>query len=262
MKLVRSKSHLVQLCAFMTYCSLAIGAYASPVRAENITMAFPTYQPPFTLIGDADHSHDREGIWLDIVREALAYKGHTFTPRIVPYNRFASELNSNHVSAVAIVKGELPPLFVAEETVYFKNFVITHKDLDREIKSLKDLAGLELVSWQGAKSDLGKEFADIVPELALYRETAYQDTQVRVFVRRRVDAIIIDENIFKYFARESGHSSDEYVYNDVIGGRLGFSTGFLSEDIRDDFNEGLESLKSSGRYDAIYHFYGQEYVVQ
>ena len=262
MKLVRNKSHLVRFFVLMTYCTLAIGAYASPVRGENITMAFPTYQPPFTLIGESDISHDREGIWLDIVREALAYKGHTLTPRIVPYNRFASELKTNQASAVAIVKGELPPLFVAEETVHFKNYVISHRDLDREIKSLKDLTGLELVSWQGAKSDLGKAFADIIPELALYREIAYQDTQVRVFVRRRVDAIIIDENIFKYFARKDGHSSDEYVFNDIVGGRLGFSAGFSSEPIRDDFNEGLKTLKSSGRYDAIYHFYSQEYIVQ
>ena len=262
MKFLRTTNHPVRLFALMTYFILATGTYASPVRGENITMAFPTYQPPFTLIGDSDNSHDREGIWLDIVREALAYKGHTLTPRVVPYNRFASELKTNHVSAVSIVKGELPPLFVAEETVHFKNFAITHRDLDREIESLKDLAGLELVSWQGAESDLGKAFADIIPQLAFYRETAYQDTQVRVFVRRRVDVAILDENIFKYFARKNGHSPDEYVYNDVVGGRLGFSAGFLSEPIRDDFNEGLKSLKSSGRYDAIYHFYSQEYVVR
>lgn len=259
MKLLRGTDHPVRLFALMTYFILATVTYASPVRGDDITMAFPTYQPPFTLIGDADNRHDREGIWLDIVREALAYKGHTLTPKILPYNRFASELQARHVSAVSIVKGELPPLFVAEETVYFKNFVITHKDLDREIKSLKDLAGLELVSWQGAKSDLGKAFSDIVPTLAFYREIAYQDTQVRVFVRHRVDAVILDENIFKYFARKNGHSPDEYVYNDVVGGYLRFSAGFLSERIRDDFNEGLKSLKSSGRYDAIYHFYSQEY---
>ncbi|MEP4485526.1 MAG: transporter substrate-binding domain-containing protein [Halioglobus sp.] len=230
-------------------------------RADTVAMVFPPYQPPYILLGGDDTAHTREGIMLDIIRESLALKGHTLEPRMVPYNRFATELESGKVQAVGYMKGDLPSLFASQESIHFTNAAITHKADTRELSSLADLAGRKLVTWQGAEDDLGQDFAAMIPSMALYKEMADQARQTRVFVLNRADVIVLDEYIFRYFARSYEQDLSDFVYNDIVGGRLGFSTGFVSEQIRDDFDEGLAKLKESGRYLEIYNYYANDYVL-
>lgn len=246
--------HLLSILAAVALMSSTLGA-----RADEVVMAIPPYQPPYVLLESSDIEHAREGIMIDILRESLAFKGHTLAPRVAPYNRFAPELESGRVAGVGYMKGELPPLYSSEESIHFINFAITHPDDDREITALSDLEGSKLVTWQGARADLGDEFSNVVPSLALYKEMADQDRQTRVFIRRRADVIVLDGYIFRFFARHYGADPDTFKYNDIVGGRLGFSAGFVSETIRDDFDEGLAELKRSGRYEEIYNFYSNEY---
>ena len=229
-------------------------------KAENVVMAFTEGAPPYTFTEDEGVEHSREGLWIDIYREALAFHGHTLEPYFTNYNRIESELNQGRVTAVALLQDRLPTLFASEDAIHFRNFVFEQPGGTTEINSLSDLAGRRLISWHGARTDLGEEFSRVVDTLSYYDELASQIAQIRFFVRRGIDFTIVDESIFRYLVRRNGADPDDYAAHDIIGGYLRFPAGFTSEAIRDDFNDGIRHLKETGRYDELYRFYADTYL--
>ena len=111
---------------------------------------------------------------------------------------------------------------------------------------------MRIVAWQGATKDLGPAFEKAVSKADLYREIADQGKQVLLFLKGRVDVAVIDGNIFDYWAKVHGESSSTFEYHAIFGDRTSFVVGFVSAEIRDDFNEGLRAIKKSGAYEAIF----------
>ena len=244
--------------AVVVIAAVSIGSLKA-VSAETVKVAFTTSAPPYTFANKAGEVSGREGIWVDVYREALAFRGHTLVPRYIPYNRFGLELESGRIDGVSLLQDGLPPLFASADAIHFKNYVFGHPGVTWELRSLDDLAGRSLVSWQGARGDLGERFAEVSKSLRYYKEIGDQVRQVMIFLGKRVELTIVDTSIFRYVARIKGFDPNQYIPYDIIGGVIRFPAGFASEKIRNDFNEGLEHLKSTGRYEAIYDYYINEY---
>jgi polar amino acid transport system substrate-binding protein len=85
-----------------------------------------------------------------------------------------------------------------------------------------------------------------------YRELHKQQIQVNLLYRNRVDIIVLDENIF-YYHRQRNDMVDTSQAIDIwhIFPPTPFSVGFVNEEVRNDFNEGLKQLRKTGRYDEI-----------
>lgn len=243
------------LLALLPLFALAAVAGQGFARADDYIFGFSYAKPPYVFAKLPRDTKELRGIELDIVREALAIKGHTFTPKFVSYNRLPEELASKTIDAAATVRPERNDVFYSKEFVYFQNFAITRPDGTNPLKSVHDLAGKRVVAWQGATKDLGESYANATKNFELYREIANQQKQVLLFLKGQVNVIVIDGPIFKHWAKAHGHKPSSFIYHPIFGDKTTFVVGFTSKQLRDDFDDGLAELKKTGEYDRIFNSY-------
>ena len=231
----------------------------SVVFAEKLSCAFGQDKPPF-IIGK-----EKRGIEVDLVREALAYKGHTFTVKHLPNKRLQLQVpkgKSDCAVSVRMTPDLEKNVYYSDHLICYDNYVITRKDRNiSRIRNVADLKGLKLVAWQNAHRDLGpqfyKQYRPGAPETKRnYKEAPSQLSQHKMFLKNRMDGIIVDLTIFKYYMnlldKEWGSADIQVdLHKSIFKGLTCFQAAFSSFKIRNDFNAGLRNLRKTGRYDKI-----------
>ncbi len=226
--------------------------------AVELHCAFGQDKPPFVF------GRDKRGIEIDLVREALAFKGHTFTITHYPNKRLQLQVPQGKCDcaiSVRITPDLEKSTYYSDPLVCFDNYVITRRDRHiPKIKRVKDLKGLKLVAWQNAYRDLGPAFFEQycpgAPERKNYLEAPSQLHQHQMFLKNRMDGIIVDITIFRYYMNlldSQFHSANIKVdlHKSIFKGLTCFQAAFADFNIRNDFNKGLKHLRDTGRYEEI-----------
>ncbi|MDO6527169.1 transporter substrate-binding domain-containing protein [Motilimonas sp. 1_MG-2023] len=220
-------------------------------QAKEIRLAVGLALPPYYL------SEQQSGLELEIIKESLAYKGHTLTPVFVPFARLIPSLASGFVDAAAPVNEGSGYLagFYSNSHIRYKNIAVTLKSSNIEIANIADLAGLSIVAFQNATSYLEPHYGEVVQRNSRYSEKSRQDLQIRMLLSKRTDAIVLDEKIFKYFAINQGVNYEAEMALHPIFNSVDYKVIFSDAKLNQDFNAGLDHLKETGRYQAIIDSY-------
>ncbi len=225
----------------------------SKVNAESkeLTLAVGLTLPPYN-IPETD-----SGIELDIVREALEPKGYTIKPKYVPFARRNLELSNRKVDGVLTINTDSGiDAFYSDEHLVCQNVVVSLKENALTINNVQDIADKRVVAFQDATIYLGKDFADMAQANKKYKEIANQNLQINLLYGHRVEAIVLDKNIF-YYLRKGNKQVDtaQPITMHRIFKPTPFRVAFLNKKVRDDFNEGLRELRKTGRYNEIVQKY-------
>ena len=232
-------------------------AMLSPVIcAKEVVMAFGEAIPPFSF------PESDSGIELDIIGEALAFHQHTLKPKYFPLGRIPYIFKQKHVDATMTDLGyDMAAIgaFYGQSAVFYDNVFITLKERNISIKTPDDLKGLSIISFQGATKRFPKWLKE--PDKAdLVTEQNKQIIQVLMLNSGHVDVALSDVSIFQYYSLQAetrlGKTLQEtttHRFTDIDP--TDYRPVFWDESIRDDFNEGLEHLKKTGRYQAIFDKY-------
>lgn len=238
----------------------AIGALAclcaGLARAEVVSMAFGEKIPPFCF------PETNSGIELEVIGEALAYRGHQLRPKYYPFARIPVAFRNRDVAAAMSDLGEdmtAEGAFYGNPAVIYDNAFITLKERHLQIRQPSDLQGLTVLAFAGAARRY-PAWLEQVRQAGNYFEQNDQALQVLTLDRGRYDVVLSDRNIFKYYtlrlAREQGYAPKATLLHSVVKVKpMDYRPVFRSSAIRDDFNAGLKHLKDSGRFDAIYKKY-------
>lgn len=228
-------------------------------HSADVTMSFGEKIPPFCF------PETNSGIELEVIGEALAYRGHVLRPKYYPLARIPMAFKLGDVDAAMTDLGE--DLSVAgghygEPAVWYDNVFITLKERNIKIDKPEDLNGLRVISFQGGVKRYPK-WLEPVRTAGNYHEQNNQKLQVLTLDKGRYDVVLSDRSIFKYFTvklkkekRFSPKPTQEHVF--VKLNPADYRPVFRDKQIRDDFNAGLRHLKESGRYQAIYDKYLKE----
>ncbi|MDC8758713.1 substrate-binding periplasmic protein [Janthinobacterium fluminis] len=236
---------------------LLMPALAGGAGAASVSMAFGDNLPPYIM------AQNHSGIELDVVREALAYRGHLLQPKYMPMGRIVTSFVAGSVDAIMMDVGEdleargghygAPP-------VLYDNFLITLKRRHLQLRKPADLKGLTIMAFVGA----AKRYPDWLRALSRtpdYVERNSQSAQPLLLAMGRYDVVLSDRTIFQYYSRLQQLADPNFVAPDVDEHALtpldprDYRPVFRDAAIRDDFNAGLEQLRKSGRYKAIYDKY-------
>ncbi len=222
--------------------------------AKEVTMTFDQTIVPFVL-ADQDG-----GIHVDIVREALAHKGHTLVAVYVSAKRMMHELKIGAVDAAS--SGSYDPateqgFHYGEAPFSYRNAFFSLQERDLKIQEPSDLDNLRIATFQNAKL-LWPDWLVPVEEQDNYIEVADQSLQPKMLERGRVDAVVADQTIFAYYTKllenERGTKlkpTTAFSFTDPVS----FPPVFKSEKIRDDYNEGLQHLIDTSRDKEIFDAY-------
>lgn len=234
-----------KLC-FVFISTLFIGT--SSLCAKEIKMAVGLALPPYFI------AENSSGMEFEIVKEALAFKGHTLKATFVPFARVIVELENKTVDAAATVNSSsgLKNVFYSDSHITYQNVAISLKKKNYNIASIGDLGKYSIVSFQNATSYLGDVFAKMAKGNSKYTEIANQESQTKMLFAERADLLVGDVNIFKFYKEKvTDVDNKQEVTIHQIFTPVNYSCAFTDETIKKDFDEGLKKLKSSGRYNEI-----------
>jgi len=252
----KAVSRAVKLAARSLALMLSMLCMVSLSSAEPVRMAFANTIPPYTI------PETSTGIELDIVREALAFRNHTLIIHYMPLSRMPGSFTLGEVDGVMTDFGtDLSPLdgHYAEPVILFNNRFYSLKDRNLQIREPSDIKGLSIVAFPGAQRRFPEWLKDSQAD-GLYHEIKVQKLQILLLFAGRYDLVLSYTVVFQYFfsqqLKNNNLQAKPLSEHDVFVERpLDYRPVFKSRKIRDDFNEGLQVLKSSGRYQEIFDAY-------
>lgn len=235
------------------------------VSAEEVRIGIGFAVPPYVIRGE------RRGLEVDIIRESLALAGHEALFQYLPNRRLPMNFAEGKVDCVATHVGyDMPGIsgrngFSSDQTIVFQNYAISLQRDHLVIHSVSDLYGKQVLAFQGAPNYLGPDFARMTDNNPLYFELADQSLQVRMLLSGRVQVLISDKRVFTWWQSKLPKSVFEQTLD--VDLEVAFHpifpasprhVFFARQDLRDDFNKGLQRLKANGRFDAIMKDYAKD----
>lgn len=230
---------------------------ALPAGAAEVRMAFGDNLPPYILVGSGS------GIEVDIVRQALAYRGHVLRPQFMPMGRIPVMFTARKVDAIMMDVGEDMAAAggaYGEPPVLYDNVMYTLARRHLALNKPEDLDNLWILAFVGA----GKRYPAWLGKrehTPFYSERNNQAVQPLLLALGRYDVVVSDRTIFRYYLHQQQKIDPSFRMPAVDVHRLpppdprDYRPVFRDAAVRDDFNAGLAWLRKSGRYDAIYQRY-------
>ncbi|MDA0781908.1 MAG: transporter substrate-binding domain-containing protein [Rickettsiales bacterium] len=225
---------------------------SSRVEAKEIKVAVGFAVAPY-IIADT-----QSGIELDIIREALEYKGYSMKTIHVPFIEIDRAIIDKGADAIATVEEKIGiDGHFSDHVITYTNYAISLASKNLTINSIDDLIDKKVTSFQLSTKYLGHKFAEMAEANPRFREKEKHTLSIKVLFNEQSDVAIMDKNIFLYYSKDVKDEADTtkpVIYHDIFPANE-YKVVFKDKDVRDDFNEGLKHLKDSGRYQQIYNKY-------
>ncbi len=251
---------IMKLHFVLIYFIISSILLSDSVFCEQIKLSVGLTVAPYVI---NFHNSDQEisGFEVDIVRESFALKGYEvkFIPQ--PLKRTKLSFNEKQVDGVLTIKKHYPQVkgtFLSDDYITYHNVAVTLAGENMNIDSINDLAGKKIIAFQQAQFALGKKFQAMVNENPDYMEMASQENQIGMFFYKRTEVIILDDLIFKYYKIKLKNIPTEQAvtFHDIFE-KSSYKIAFQKQKVRDAFNQGLKTIRSSGRYNKIIKSYIQ-----
>ncbi len=235
--------------------SLLLLLFFPIAQGEEVVMAFGHSIAPYSFPDTG------KGLELEIIGESLAYHGHILKPVFYPLVRVPRAFESKLVDAAMTDLGRdlsAKGAFYGNPAVIYENVLFSLAERNLKVSTPIDLMNLSMVAFQGATKRY-PAWAEAAKKNGHYFETAQQHLQSKMLLTGRVDLVLSDRSIFKYFLRDALKEGEIQPSIDVHSvfteDPMNYRPLFHSQKIRDDFNEGLTQLISTGRLQELYDYY-------
>jgi len=150
-------------------------------------------------------------------------------------------------------------VYLSDPYVIYQNVAVSLSSSDFKIDDIRDLNNKTISAFQNASLFLGDFYKELSRGAPYYEEVADQNKQMRHLFEQRVEVVIADVNIYKYFikAHQSGIFNKGTTVHRIFAERP-YVIGFRDKAMRDQFSLGLMALKHSGRFQEILDKYISE----
>ena len=239
-----------------------ISKWINPVeikKEQNIL--FAKGREPFVLSKDYI-----KGIDYDLVKKVLSLSSTSIKEK---ENIYSDELkkrlkeDTSYNIAVNVDKKD-DGFFYSEPFVYFDNVIVSRKIKNYSIENIWDLKNKRIIAFKNAYKYLGKDYNELFNlknRSKNYIEMLNQRQQVKNFLENKVDLIVIDKNIFKWFFNKlSNDSLDEFVFHNIFPNKIPRYIAFKDKKVRDVFNINLKEIHKTGEYEEIFNDYTQNLI--
>lgn len=218
------------------------------VLAQTLRLGFGTHKPPYVFEGEA------RGLEYDIVVTAAQRGGLQVEVRYAPMERLHLMLRRGQLDAIATTNERSGiSAFYSDAYIYYQNVAVALSARQLDIQQVSDLARYSVSAFQRARFLLGQAFQAMAEANPHYHEEAYQIARNRLLYSGRVDVVVSDMRILRYFNREV------YTQVDVsqplaiypVFAATGYKLGCNQQRDCQAFNLGLAAIRGSGEYQAI-----------
>jgi ABC-type amino acid transport substrate-binding protein len=220
------------------------------VEAEELQIALGNFEPLFSTKNSPALFRDLiDGVYAHLPQYSINYH------YMVSNSQLMLVLNDNLVDGAANIfsKKEIKGC-ITQPIFGYSDVAVTLKSAEHNIQSINDLSQLSVVSYQGAKVLLGKNYWKIATKIQYYQEIANPTEQAKLLNEGMVDVSIGDKYIFLDSLKNWSHSkldSNIYQFHHIFP-PVYSAMGFNKQKHCDDFDAALNKFKASGGYDTVY----------
>ncbi|MGB0835799.1 MAG: transporter substrate-binding domain-containing protein [Psychrobium sp.] len=181
--------------------------------------------------------------------------------KIADYNVRDEFEVSTQFDVMAMVDIEDDGYFYSDPVIRYSDVVVTRAERNYLIQNLTDLKGKSIIAWHGAYQALGDEYQSMYspanrPEN--YREMEDQRQQLELLIANKVDAIVIDQTILRWYINQiDPNILSELSIEHIISKSVPRYVAFKDKSLRDRFNAKLKIFKDSGKYQTVIRRYTQ-----
>jgi polar amino acid transport system substrate-binding protein len=227
---------------------LAWGFCLPSVAAETLRMGFGSHKPPYIF------ENEQRGLEYEIVVAALESAGfQVLQPYYAPMERLHLRLKRGELDGIATTQDDGGAAFYSDVYIEYHNVAVALAKRQLQINSVADLAAYSISSFQRARFFFGPEFQTMAEHNPRYREEPRQINRNRLLYAGRIDLVIADQRIFRYFNRLVDDQVDvsQPITLYPLFPASPYQIGFRLAAQRDRFNQGLKAIRESGEYQRI-----------
>jgi len=216
----------------------------------ELKIALGNFRPLFSPQGESALFKDLiDGVYAYIPSKKITYRYMLSNARLVV------ELNEKTVDGAANIfaKSEIKGC-ISQPIFRYSDVAITRRDKGLKINSVTDLKGVSVVTYQRARTLLGKAFNAAVADNEYYQEVPQPKEQARLLAMGMVDVSIGDKYIFLHSLKtwsKGNHDVNEFVIHPIFPDVYTYM-GFNRQELCDEFDLALALFKASGRYEEIF----------
>ncbi len=228
--------------------SILLGLLALPAASDPLRVGFGLNKPPYVF------ETERQGLEYEVVEAALRSAGYGMEPYFAPMERLHLMLAHGELDCITTTNERSGvAAFYSDTYIYYHNIAVALSSRQVQLHSLSDLRRYSVSTFQRARFLLGPEYAAVVKDHPNYREEAQQVTRNRLLYSGRIDVVIGDPKVIRYFNREVLDQVDisQPLTWYPLFPPTAYKVGFRFAVQRDAFDRGLANIRKTGEYEQI-----------
>lgn len=204
----------------------------------QLTILVGLDKPPYIDLNDSS------GYELDLLRVLSKKMGYEAVFLHVPNARIRGLMLEGRADIATLQKPdpEQKELYYSEPYIRYQNVAASLSSKSLQLHQLEQLKPYSVVAFHNARTLLGPEYQKLVRLVMNYQEVANQSQQLQMLLLERCDVVVMDRNIFYYYAKAAGHSMQPFDLAAVFKPSL-YSAAFKNVHLRGKFDKALAEVQ-------------------
>lgn len=214
-------------------------AFSLTVQAKTeLTILVGLDKPPYIDLNDSS------GYELDLLRLLSKKMGYDAVFLHVPNARIKDLMLAGRADIATLQKSdpEQQHLYYSQPYIRYQNVAASLSSKSLQLHQLEQLKPYSVVAFHNARTLLGPEYQQLVRLVMNYQEVANQSQQLQMLLLERCDVVVMDRNIFYYYAKSAGHSMQPFDLAPVFKPSL-YSAAFKNAQLRKKFDKALAEVQ-------------------
>jgi len=246
-------------CTNCTKYLLLILALAFPsllLAKQELRIGVGNFSPFFIEKGES-------GLFLEITKEIFKLMPEYEVKFVFMSNtRLLLEINAGTRidAACNIFHGSDSNVYLSDPIFRYTDVAVSRKTKNLTINEISDLTGKSIAAYQGAKDLLGEEYKQMALTNSLYSEHALPSETTQLMAMGQKEVRIGDIYIFlhdisnKVYKLRTNLTADDFQIHRLWPDVYTY-IAFTNEDIRNQANKAIQTIKGNGTLDRIYKEY-------
>jgi len=217
----------------------------------ELTMLVGVEKPPYIEVAS------QSGFELELLQQVSLRLRRCAVFLHVPNGRLLELYQQGQADLVSLQRTVPAGLYATDSYIRYENVLVVHQQLASRIHQLNDLVGLRLIAFQNAQLFLPERYRQLIPQLASYLEVVEQHQLPAMLLKNRVDALVMDKNIFNYFYRQTAPGDQQLKLLHLFGVNAYHLLGRNAQLVQ-SFNRALLEFKQSPEFTALQLKYFQQ----
>lgn len=222
-------------------------AFSLTVQAKTeLTILVGLDKPPYIDLNDSS------GYELDLLRLLSKKMGYDAVFLHVPNARIKDLMLAGRADIATLQKPdpEQQRLYYSQPYIRYQNVAASLATKSLQLAHMEQLKPYTVVAFHNARLLLGPDYHQLTTQMFSYQEVANQSQQLQMLLLGRCDVVVMDRNIFYYYAKLAGQSMQPFDLAPVFQPSL-YSAAFKNEHLRRKFDKALTELQQEALFTQL-----------